>query len=207
MAVVPGDAFGPSGAGHVRMCYATSYEQLEEALRRIGRFVERTRPGLTAPAARRSRRVVASRQRRGGHLEEGVDLDLATRRHGQRREVAVDRPSVHDQARRPVRRPRRPRRSRRPGGRRSGRSPRGSGASRGSRPSRPGGADRSAARRAPAGSRRSTGSPRRSSRPPSRSATSSSPRRGSARRGRRSSGRRRTARSGGRRRSPRAPTG
>ena len=25
-------AFGPSGAGHVRMCYATSYEQLEEAL-------------------------------------------------------------------------------------------------------------------------------------------------------------------------------
>jgi aminotransferase len=44
VAVVPGDAFGPSGAGHVRMCYATSYERLEEALRRIGRFVERTSP-------------------------------------------------------------------------------------------------------------------------------------------------------------------
>jgi aminotransferase len=43
VAVVPGDAFGPSGAGHVRMCYATSYERLEEALRRIGRFVERAR--------------------------------------------------------------------------------------------------------------------------------------------------------------------
>jgi aminotransferase len=43
VAVVPGSAFGPSGAGHVRMCYATSYERLEEALRRIGRFVERTR--------------------------------------------------------------------------------------------------------------------------------------------------------------------
>jgi aminotransferase len=43
VAVVPGDAFGPSGAGHVRMCYATSYERLEEALRRIGRFVERLR--------------------------------------------------------------------------------------------------------------------------------------------------------------------
>jgi len=42
--VVPGSAFGPSGAGHVRMCYATSYEQLEEALGRIGRFVERVRP-------------------------------------------------------------------------------------------------------------------------------------------------------------------
>jgi aminotransferase len=48
VAVVPGDAFGPSGAGHVRMCYATSYEQLEEALRRIGRFVDRRR----APQAR-----------------------------------------------------------------------------------------------------------------------------------------------------------
>ena len=44
VAVVPGDAFGPSGAGHVRMCYATSYERLEEALVRIGRFVERVRP-------------------------------------------------------------------------------------------------------------------------------------------------------------------
>lgn len=39
VAVIPGDAFGPSGAGHVRACYATSYEQLEEALVRIGRFV------------------------------------------------------------------------------------------------------------------------------------------------------------------------
>ena len=45
VAVVPGDAFGPSGAGHVRMCYATSYEQLEEALRRIERFVDRCRAG------------------------------------------------------------------------------------------------------------------------------------------------------------------
>jgi aminotransferase len=43
VAVVPGNAFGPSGEGHVRACYATSYEQLEEALVRIGRFVERHR--------------------------------------------------------------------------------------------------------------------------------------------------------------------
>jgi aminotransferase len=43
VAVVPGNAFGPSGEGHVRMCYATSYEELVEALARIGRFVERTR--------------------------------------------------------------------------------------------------------------------------------------------------------------------
>ena len=44
VAVVPGSAFGPSGEGHVRMCYATAYEQVEEALVRIGRFVERVRP-------------------------------------------------------------------------------------------------------------------------------------------------------------------
>jgi aminotransferase len=41
VAVIPGDAFGPSGAEHVRACYATSYERLEEAMTRIGRFVER----------------------------------------------------------------------------------------------------------------------------------------------------------------------
>jgi aminotransferase len=43
VAVVPGGAFGPSGEGHVRACYATSYEQLEDALVRIGRFVDRHR--------------------------------------------------------------------------------------------------------------------------------------------------------------------
>ena len=43
VAVIPGTAFGASGEGHVRACYATSHEQLEEALRRIGRFVERRR--------------------------------------------------------------------------------------------------------------------------------------------------------------------
>ncbi|HET9456405.1 MAG TPA: aminotransferase class I/II-fold pyridoxal phosphate-dependent enzyme [Candidatus Limnocylindrales bacterium] len=43
VAVVPGSAFGPSGEGHVRACYATAYEQLEEALLRLGRFVDRHR--------------------------------------------------------------------------------------------------------------------------------------------------------------------
>ncbi len=41
VAVVPGTAFGPSGAGHVRVCYATAYEQCVEALDRIERFVAR----------------------------------------------------------------------------------------------------------------------------------------------------------------------
>ena len=39
VAVVPGSAFGAAGAGHVRACYATSYEEIEEALERIGRFL------------------------------------------------------------------------------------------------------------------------------------------------------------------------
>jgi aminotransferase len=41
VAVVPGSAFGPSGKGFVRMCYATSYEKLEIALERMGRFMRR----------------------------------------------------------------------------------------------------------------------------------------------------------------------
>jgi aminotransferase len=41
VAVVPGNAFGPSGEGHVRMCYATSYEKIEEALGRMERFLGR----------------------------------------------------------------------------------------------------------------------------------------------------------------------
>lgn len=43
VAVVPGDAFGATGAGYVRCSYATSYENLEEALARIGRFVQKYR--------------------------------------------------------------------------------------------------------------------------------------------------------------------
>ncbi len=39
VAVVPGSAFGPSGEGFVRASLATSYEQLEEALERIERFL------------------------------------------------------------------------------------------------------------------------------------------------------------------------
>ncbi len=41
VAVVPGSAFGPSGAGFVRCSYATAYEKIEEALERIRRFMQR----------------------------------------------------------------------------------------------------------------------------------------------------------------------
>jgi aminotransferase len=41
VAVISGTAFGDLGEGHVRMCYATAYELIEEALVRMGRFVER----------------------------------------------------------------------------------------------------------------------------------------------------------------------
>jgi len=41
VAVVPGNAFGPGGEGFVRACYATAYDQIEEALRRMERFMSR----------------------------------------------------------------------------------------------------------------------------------------------------------------------
>ncbi len=43
VAMVPGSAFGPHGAGYVRASYATSYEKIEEALERIGNFLKKHR--------------------------------------------------------------------------------------------------------------------------------------------------------------------
>jgi aminotransferase len=43
VAVIPGSAFGECGTGHVRACYAQSYELIEQALDRMGRFVSRHR--------------------------------------------------------------------------------------------------------------------------------------------------------------------
>jgi len=43
VAVVPGTAFGACGEGFVRCAYATSLENIKEALARIGRFVKRLR--------------------------------------------------------------------------------------------------------------------------------------------------------------------
>lgn len=40
VAVVPGDVFGASGEGHIRCSYASSLEQLQEAVTRIKRFVD-----------------------------------------------------------------------------------------------------------------------------------------------------------------------
>ena len=41
VAVVPGSAFGPGGEGYVRCSYATAYEKIEEALRRMEKFMRR----------------------------------------------------------------------------------------------------------------------------------------------------------------------
>ena len=40
VAVVPGDAFGPSGAGYIRCSYATAYEKIEQAVVHIANFVQ-----------------------------------------------------------------------------------------------------------------------------------------------------------------------
>jgi aminotransferase len=41
VAVIPGSAFGRSGTGHIRACYATSQANIEIALERLGRFMQR----------------------------------------------------------------------------------------------------------------------------------------------------------------------
>ena len=43
VACVPGSAFGPSGEGFLRCCFATSLEQLQIAVERMAKFVERVR--------------------------------------------------------------------------------------------------------------------------------------------------------------------
>jgi aminotransferase len=43
VAVVPGSSFGDAGIGFVRCSYATSYEQIEKALEKIGHFLKKIR--------------------------------------------------------------------------------------------------------------------------------------------------------------------
>jgi aminotransferase len=51
VACVPGSAFGVSGEGFVRCCFATALTQIEEAMQRMARFVERHQePGLALAA-------------------------------------------------------------------------------------------------------------------------------------------------------------
>ena len=48
VAVVPGDAFGAPGEGHVRCCYATGFERLRIAMARIEDYVRGL--GIRAPS-------------------------------------------------------------------------------------------------------------------------------------------------------------
>jgi aspartate/methionine/tyrosine aminotransferase len=45
VAVLPGQSFGPQGAGHIRLSYAASIANLEEAARRIAQYVGAAVPG------------------------------------------------------------------------------------------------------------------------------------------------------------------
>jgi aminotransferase len=45
VACVPGGAFGPSGEGFLRCCFATAFDQIQIAMDRTAKFVERTRKG------------------------------------------------------------------------------------------------------------------------------------------------------------------
>src|SRR5205807_608652 len=53
VAVVPGNAFGACGEGYVRCSYATSMANLEKALDRMSRFMERHNLPKSATANRR----------------------------------------------------------------------------------------------------------------------------------------------------------
>lgn len=44
VAVVPGNAFGDCGEGHIRCCYATSLENIQEAMKRMSAFTKRNTP-------------------------------------------------------------------------------------------------------------------------------------------------------------------
>jgi len=48
VACVPGDAFGPSGEGFLRCCFATSLDGIQEAMQRMATFVRR-HPGASRP--------------------------------------------------------------------------------------------------------------------------------------------------------------
>ncbi len=50
VAVIPGSAFGQCGVGHVRLCYAALEEDIDEALNRMARFIERC--SSSAPSRR-----------------------------------------------------------------------------------------------------------------------------------------------------------
>lgn len=50
VACVPGPAFGASGEGFVRCCYATSLDQIKEAMSRVADFVDETKAGKAKPA-------------------------------------------------------------------------------------------------------------------------------------------------------------
>ena len=41
VACVPGDAFGPSGEGHLRCCFAAALEAIEVAMERMERCVKK----------------------------------------------------------------------------------------------------------------------------------------------------------------------
>ena len=45
VAIVPGSAFGKGGAGHVRISYAASLENIQEAMRRLKEFVTELKNG------------------------------------------------------------------------------------------------------------------------------------------------------------------
>jgi len=65
VAVVPGSAFGAAGEGYVRCTYCTATEKIEEAILRVGRFVERYSQQVDGRTTRPARRTARRRYQNG----------------------------------------------------------------------------------------------------------------------------------------------
>jgi aminotransferase len=64
VAVVPGNAFGAAGEGYVRCTYCTARDKIEEAILRMGQFVQRYTREADGRAARPARRTTRRRYQR-----------------------------------------------------------------------------------------------------------------------------------------------
>jgi aminotransferase len=52
VACVPGSAFGPSGEGYLRCCFATGLDQIKTATERMARFVQKLKQGIHGAVSR-----------------------------------------------------------------------------------------------------------------------------------------------------------
>ena len=73
VAVVPGDVFGESGEGHIRCSYATSMEQIQEAMKRMKRFI---RSSITK-GMKKGQPIKGCPLKKGGNTRKSYNISLS----------------------------------------------------------------------------------------------------------------------------------